>query len=145
MAGTGPAPNPRSRRQTGTQAHTWTDLPVDGFKGAVPRWPLPAASSRETATWKRIWRTPQAAVWANLGWSSEVALYVRWLSLAESGDLKAGVEARQWSDRLGLNPSAMLKNRWRIRADEVAVKRGAVRSSPLKRLKVADADAVAEA
>ena len=40
--------------------------------------------------------------------------YVRLKILAECGDLEAGKEARQWSDRLGLNPLAMLRLRWEI-------------------------------
>jgi hypothetical protein len=71
-----------------------------------------------------VWRTPQAAAWARLGWTSDVALYCRWLAMAELGDMKAAGEARQWSDRLGLNPAAMLRNRWKVAADQLAAARG---------------------
>ena len=77
MAGTGPAPNPNSRRQSGSMAHTWTDLPAGGFTGPVPDWPLPTASEQELAMWARYWRKPQAAAWAAMGMTDEVALYVR--------------------------------------------------------------------
>ena len=40
-------------------------------------------------------------------------------------DLDHAKEARQWSDRLGLNPSAMLRNRWRIAPDQVTEARTA--------------------
>jgi hypothetical protein len=147
MAGSGPAPNPNSRRQTGNQAHTWLDLPANGYDGAIPKFPLPAVvdgfADRELELWESIWRTPQAAAWALNGWAHDVALYVRYFALGEAGSLDSAKEARMWSDRLGLNPAAMLKNRWRVRADEVGSKREqGGKSKPKRRLKVVD-DAVA--
>lgn len=155
MAGSGPAPNPNSRRQTGNQAHTWLDLPAGGYDGDLPAWPLPnisageldlsALADREAEVWASIWRTPQAAAWARNGWTHDVALYVRYFVLGETGNLDAAKEARMWSDRLGLNPTAMLKNRWRVAADETQAKRE--QKSPAKkarqRLKVVDSSAVA--
>jgi hypothetical protein len=171
MAGSGPAPNPASRRQTGNQAHTWLDLPRGGFDGAVPEWPLVTnqvatdhklnrsrnaddaemipldrdaqrLDEREAEVWRAIWRSPQAAAWELNGWVHDVGLYVRALVLGEFGDLDNAKEARMWSDRLGLNPAAMLKNRWRVRGDEVATRR-TERKPARKRLKVVDSDAVA--
>ena len=52
------------------------------------------------------------------------------LALGELGDMDNAKEARQWSDRLGLNPSAMLRNRWRIVQDQVAEKRTTTRTAP---------------
>lgn len=150
MAGSGPAPSPTSRRQTGNQAHTWTDLPAEGRQGDAPGWPLievdrgehtDAVALRELEVWRAIWRTPQAVAWDRLGWTHDVALYVRTLVAAELGDLKSTTEARQWSDRLGLNPTAMLKNRWRVRVDEVEERRAA--KPKKKRALVAVDDAVA--
>lgn len=141
MAGSGPPPNPNSRKQTGNQAHTWTDLPAEGFTGATPEWPLPGGSDRELEVWTSIWRTPQAFAWHRNGWLHDVAMYVRFQVIGETGDLKAATEARMWSDRLGLNPAAMLKNRWRVRADEVAERRTektAAKTKARRRLKVAD-------
>jgi hypothetical protein len=154
MAGSGPAPNPTSRRQAGTsQANTWTDLPAAGYIGPIPEWPFSGSKARELEVWSQIWRTPQAAAWITLGWTFDIALYVRWQVAASESEaatlteaLKAGNEARQWSDRLGLNPTAMLKNRWRVRSDEVTEKRAekttAAKTKARRRLKVAD-DAVA--
>jgi hypothetical protein len=147
MPGTGPAPNPQSRKQSGSQAHTWTDLPSEGYQGPVPVWPLSVnddSGDRELEVWRTIWRTPQAAAWIRLGWVHDVAIYVRFMVVAESGNIKAATESRQWSDRLGLNPTAMLKNRWRIKADDLDDKR-TEKSTPARkarRLKVVD-DAVA--
>jgi hypothetical protein len=58
--------------------------------------------------------------------------------------MKAITEARLRSVELGLTPTGMLKNRWRIKVDEVAVKRdgAADKTKARRRLKVAD-DAVA--
>jgi hypothetical protein len=75
---------------------------------------LEAAADMEAHLWRDLWRTPQAVAWERLRWTREVGLYVRWQVHAELGDLEAAKEARQWSDRLGLNPTAMLRNRWRI-------------------------------
>lgn len=171
----GPPPDPTAlRRDRKKDQDGWTSLPAEGFKGAVPVWPLPAdvrvssqlsiaerdremlevqidagsvskgavaklarldqriaelraiiaaAANLEAKLWRELWRTPQAAAWHKLRWTREVGLYVRWQVLAEFGDLDAAKEARQWSDRLGLNPAAMLRNRWRVVADEVTAKR----------------------
>lgn len=171
MAGSGPAPNPASRRQAGNQANTWTDLPAGGFSGPIPEWPLVTCQqlaahllnesdgkvdkkipigadaerldAREAWHWEQIWRSPQAAAWSLNGWTHDVALYVRYLVRGEFGDLDCAKEARMWSDRLGLNPTAMLKNRWRVKADEVAAARESKpKKSPRERLKVAAADGV---
>lgn len=143
MAGTGPAPNPNSRRQSGSLAHTWVDLPAGGYAGDVPEWPLPTVSDQELAMWARYWRKPQAAAWAAMGMTDEVALYVRAFLEGAGGSVKAITEARQWTVPLGLTPGSMLKNRWRIAADEVTLHRAA--KAPMRKrrtLKVAD-DAVA--
>lgn len=150
MAGSGPAPNPNSRRQTGNQAHTWVDLPAAGYQGAIPTWPLGPSllvdtlgvAEREAALWESIWRSPQAEAWARNGWDRDVALYVRFFTIGETGRLDEAKEARMWSDRLGLNPAAMLKNRWRVRPDEVGQQRQSTQESggqkARRRLKVAD-------
>jgi len=84
---------------------------------------LAAQRQLEAKLWRDLWRTPQAVQWETLGWTREVAQYVRHKVLAELGDLNAGKEARQWSDRLGLTPMSMLRLRWSITVDEVARKR----------------------
>jgi hypothetical protein len=68
----------------------------------------------EASTWRELWHTPQAVEWDRLGWTREVAMYVRHRVLGELGDLEQAKEARAWSDRLGLTPMAMLKLRWAV-------------------------------
>ena len=144
MPGTGPVPNPASRRQSVQQSHTWTDLPAEGYQGEVPEWPLSRARKAEAVMWERYWRKPQAKAWAHMGMVDEVALYVRAFLAGSVGDVKSMTEARQWADRLGLTPSALLRNRWRIRADEVAARRDAADDDdPQERLRIVAADAVA--
>ena len=146
MAGSGPTPNPNSRRQSGNQAHTWLDLPAAGHDGEIPEWPLASPTDAELAMWGRYWRKPQASAWARMSLVDEVAMYVRAFLVGAEGDVKAMTEARQMGDRLGLNPTAMLKNRWRVRPDEVSEQRQgkSAGSTARRRLKVAD-DAVAQA
>jgi hypothetical protein len=139
MAGSGPAPNPNSRRQSGNQAHTWLDLPAEGYQGEIPEWPLGEATDSELSMWTRYWRKPQAAAWARIQLVDEVALYVRVFLVGAAGDVKAMTEARQCGERLGLNPTAMLKNRWRVVSDEMTDRRESKpKPTQKRRLVVAD-------
>ncbi|MCW2900301.1 MAG: hypothetical protein JWO67_2566 [Streptosporangiaceae bacterium] len=84
---------------------------------------LKAQRRLETELWRDLWRLPQAVQWYRLKWTRDVAQYVRHKVLAELGDMDAAKEARQWSDRLGLTPLAMLRLRWVVAVDELAEKR----------------------
>lgn len=103
----------------------------------------------EALLWKELWSTPQSVQWERLGWTRDVAQYVRHKVLAELGDLDSAKEARQWSDRLGLTPLAMLRLRWEVVADETAAKRAekaaAQPATTRQRLRVVDPGAVAGA
>lgn len=103
----------------------------------------------EAVLWKDLWRLPQAVAWERNGWTRDVAAYVRHKTMAELGDLEHAKEARQWSDRLGLSPMALLRLRWEIVADETATRREE-RAAPVaapqsirQRLRVVDPGAVA--
>lgn len=78
------------------------------------RMKIKVATDLEAEIWTQLWSTPQAIVWDKLLWTREVAVYVRWQVQAELGDMDAAKEARQWSNLLGLNPTACLKNRWKV-------------------------------
>lgn len=105
----------------------------------------------EAALWRDLWRLPQAVQWERLGWTRDVAQYVRHKTLGELGDLDHAREARQWSDRLGLTPMSMLRLRWVVLVDDVAAKRterAAAAKAPVtarQRLRVVDPGAVAGA
>lgn len=96
-----------------------------------------AQAGAESLLWSELWATPQAVAWERMRWTRDVAQYVRWKILAEHGDLDASKEARQLSDRLGLNPLALLRLRWEISGDEVGERRTentkASRAAPTRR------------
>jgi hypothetical protein len=97
----------------------------------------------EAGLWKDLWSLPQSVEWERLGWTRDVAQYVRHKVLGELGELDDAREARQWSDRLGLTPLAMLRLRWEVVADETAAKRqeraaAATPTSARQRLRVVD-------
>lgn len=108
---------------------------------------LAAQRKLEAAQWKDLWSLPQAVEWERLGWLRDVAIYVRHHVLGELGDLDNAREARQWSDRLGLTPLAMLRLRWEVARDEVAAQRDTRAKPPAisaqRRLRVVDPGAVA--
>lgn len=98
----------------------------------------------EASLWRDLWRLPQAVAWERLGWLRDVAQYVRHKVMAELGDLDSAREARQWSDRLGLTPLAMLRLRWEVAPNEVAQRRqerdsAAAPARDRRRLRVVDA------
>lgn len=136
----GPPPDPNAlRRDRKDDRDGWTTLP-QRTETPVPQWPLAALAvdaedesmadvaevqhERELAVWRDLWATPQATAWHRFSWTLEVALYVRLIVDAErTAAVKALAEARMWSDRLGLNPAAMLRNRWRVAPDQVGERR----------------------
>lgn len=93
----------------------------------------------EAELWAELWATPQAVVWQRLRWTRTVATFVRWQVRSESGDLKAGVEARHLNDRLGLNPVAMQRLRWTVVADELAERKAANETTTTKRVRAVKA------
>jgi len=110
---------------------------------------LEAQAALEVELWRDLWGTPQAVAWERMGWTREVAQYVRWKVKAELGDLDASKEARQLSDRLGLSPLAMLRLRWEVAPDEVGEQRqqraATKPRSARQRLRVVDPKAAGEA
>ena len=66
-ARSGPAPDPNALRRDRRDDRDWTRLPVEGFSGVVPEFPLGDALVSETVLWVKLWGKPQAAMWAKLG------------------------------------------------------------------------------
>lgn len=112
MQGDGRAAKNAERRMLGLQE-----------RAEVLRAEIDQAAEQETVLWAELWSTPQAVMWERLRWTRDVAQYVRWKCRAEQGDLEASKEARLLSDRLGLNPLALLRLRWEVAPDEVAEQR----------------------
>lgn len=99
-------------------------IATERAKLAVVEEKLNRQKGLEAGIWRKLWRSPQAEAWHNLGWIRDVAMYARLSVLAELGDLEALKEARMWSDRLGLTPKAMRGLLWTVATDEVGSKRG---------------------
>lgn len=97
------------------------------MSSAVLRLQIEQSRDLEVTLWDSLWAMPQAVMWAEAHAHREVAQYVRWKIRAEQGDMKAASEARQWSDRLGLNPLALLRLRVEIEQAAAAEDRGRAR------------------
>lgn len=119
----GPAPTPNPRRRNARPGVV--NLPAEGYQGDIPHWPLSFPTMEEEDCWNQLWRLPQAAAWAQMHLDRTVARYVRALLVAEApGAYTAALaEVRQIEDRLGLTPMSMLRLRWEVSTDEVAVAR----------------------
>ena len=85
---------------------------------------LEQASDAENALWSELWSFPQAELWEENKSHRSVALFVRLQIRAEQGDLRAATEARQWSDRLGLNDLALLRLRAEAERVDEAERKG---------------------
>ena len=73
------------------------------------------SSTAEEALWMDLWRTPQAAMWAESGFERVVARYVMVTVLSEEEPTAAMLsEVRQLEDRLGLSPMALKRLQWVI-------------------------------
>lgn len=116
-ARSGPAPDPGALRRDRKDDASWLILPVDGRPGNAPAWPLTKATTRETALWRELWKTPQAWAWERTHVSRHVvALYVRKFVEAEERYAQASKATivRQLADDLGLTHAGLSRNRWRV-------------------------------
>ncbi len=100
------------------------DLEKAQIAAATLELQIEQARDTEVALWAELWAMPQASIWEQASARREVAQYVRWKIKAEQGDKDAAVEARLLSDRLGLNPLALLRLRVEIERAEEAEDRG---------------------
>ena len=112
----GPPPNKYAKRRNARP--DWVVLPIDGFDGPIPNWPLAIEMDDAMSDlWLSIWRTPQAAMWANSGVDRVVARYVVAVTRAEDPETTNGKlleESRHLEDRLGLSPMAMKRLQWEL-------------------------------
>ena len=107
-----------------TKGRLRRDLEKNELIAAQMQLRIEQATDAEKALWQDLWAIPQAVIWEESHAHREVAQYVRWKVRAEQGDLKAATEARQLSDRLGLNPLALLRLRAEVEHVEEAEDRG---------------------
>jgi hypothetical protein len=122
MPGPAPSANPRRRNVRPDS----TTLPASGYAGEIPEWPLAVPMDiGEEVAWRSLWRSPQAAAWAQLAIVRTVARYCRVLVASEVPGAPATylTEVRQLEDRLGLTAMSMLRLRWVVSTDELGAAR----------------------
>lgn len=124
---------------------TKIQLPIDGYDGPYPDWPLVEGTEMELFRWERLWRTPMAAQWVRMHIETTLARYVRIALLAES-DQSTSVamsnikgEARQLEKELGIGPSALKRLEWEIADEEPA--QAAAKVSSIRRFEIVDPEA----
>lgn len=94
----------------------WVLLPAEGFAGPVPGWPFEPTDAAEVAMWDELWSKPQAAEWARLGLTYQVAAYVRAFVESTAAEASAGLKTAvlRMEVELGISPSGMKQNGWLI-------------------------------
>lgn len=146
----GPAPDPRSGRSD-RRGLVFTALPAAGWDGPVPAFPLPTRlvtrqvsdgpdrwvetdesatrrfAERELELWEKMWRTPQAAAWAqpSEAWRlHSIAMWVRTAVICEGFEATAADKnsLHRFADQIGLTPAGLRENGWAVATDEVAAK-----------------------
>ena len=136
----GPAPDPSSGRSE-KRKYLLTALPVDGYSGPVPKFPLPAdgdvkRAAREKALWRDAWRSPLACAWSMEAWRTRiVAQYCRVAAVVEldpSASAALVAQLHRFRDQLGLTPAGLRDNGWRI-ADAPVELRPVVEDRPQRR------------
>lgn len=122
----GPAPDPNALRRDRATDAGWVTLPLEGFQGVVPDWPLPAEPSYdEIVFWERLWRRPQAVMWDRLRMQDDVAAYVRAFLEAVEPGASAGLKTAvlRMAAEIGLSLPGMHSLRWKFAEDELQVQR----------------------
>lgn len=139
----GPLSNPNAIRRNLPRSSK-VQLPMEGWQGDIPDWPLLEASEAELHRWDMLWHTAQAAAWVRMHIDMTIALYVR-VSLAVENEAKNNIATAQtlnsmtaMQDRLGLNPQALKRLEWEIVVDEVEEQREVAPAR--RRLKAVDPD-----
>lgn len=125
----GPPADPRSGRSE-ARRYSLRMLPAQGFKGRVPKFPLPDASERELEVWRQAWRTPQACAWSlpSEKWRHPtVALWVRIKVRCEDPDAKATLlsQLHRLADQVGMTTAGLAEMGWAVAVDEVSEKAAA--------------------
>ena len=142
----GPAPDERSGRSEAC-GYKLTALPAEGFKGRVPKFPLPrrqvyvvidkvrhlnedatvAVNDREAELWRWAWRTPQACAWSlpSERWRIySIAMWVRTAVICEGSTATAADKnsLHRFADQIGLTTAGLREMGWKVAEDELAKK-----------------------
>ncbi len=137
----GPAPDPNALRRDRKDDAAWVTLPVEGFAGPVPEFPLAGALAAEIELWLTLWRKPQAAMWSKLGLEFEVAAYVRAFLESVEAEASAGLKTAvlRMAAEIGLSLPGMHSLRWKFSEDELGAKRAVLpaRSGPSAKARLA--------
>lgn len=121
----GPGADPNSARSD-ARGFKLSALPLEGYDGEPPAWPLAGLSVREAELWVWAWTTPQACAWSMQPWRwHSVAMWVRVAVICEGPNAQAADKngLHRFADQIGLTPAGLKENGWAITVDEVAAKR----------------------
>ena len=132
----GPQADPSSGRSD-RRGFKLTALPAEGYRGEVPKFPLPGASDRELEVWESAWRTPQACAWSmpSEAWRQRtVALWVRTTVRCEEPDAGAALlgQLHRFADQIGMTTAGLAEMGWKVAVDETAERREAAPASPAR-------------
>lgn len=102
-----------------------TQLPACGYSGAIPTFPLPAATPREIEVWDELWRLPQGCAWAlpSEAWRmGTIALYVRQRVKCEAAEVGAShiAQLHRFADQIGLTDGGLQLMGYKITEPEKA-------------------------
>ena len=117
----GPLPSEDSARSE-SRGYKLDSLPVEGFKGEAPEFPLPQPTKRELDVWAWAWSTPQACAWSlpSEAWRQHtVALWVRTKVRCEDPDAPSSLIAQlhRLADQIGMTTAGLAEMGWKIAAD----------------------------
>lgn len=129
----GPQKDPLSGR---SERAGWvlTALPVEGYPGEPPEFPLPKQAlyddegyvedaatddrwARELQVWEWAWSTPQACAWSMAPWRwMSVAMWVRTFVVCEGASATAADKnsLHRFADQIGMTPAGLKENGWSI-------------------------------
>lgn len=143
-----PKPEDQLRRPRTAMPGT-IQLPMAGYQGEIPYFPLPRPTNREIELWNFHWQLPQAYEWVRSGAIYPLARYVRFFCMIEDGDSMSVAashvlsELRQLEDRFGLSPLALARLKWEITPEQTdaMVAATAASSKTVRRLRAVDKSA----
>lgn len=124
----GPAPDPMALRRDRPDDGAWVTLPLEGFQGKIPEFPLGGLSETESELWDVLWRKPQAVMWARLQMVYQLASYTRAFVESTEHEASAGLKTAvlRMEGELGLSLPGMHSLRWKFAEDELERKRKSV-------------------